>query len=171
MENLDNSFQLAEDKGRSLFLKYFAQFVKSSATTSQFCSHDLDVTGLTDIVSAIEIKAHYDGKSIREFSGNSAKYSSILKLVKIDHFKSLMKDNPNLQCLFMHFFNDGVLIFNISNRILYNKQLKSEPFYMYADSQYNYNKPELYDVCKFSINYELGDRMYRINENKLEIIK
>ena len=107
-----NQFQLKDLKGRNLFFNtYPNSFTKVVAMADDYSQHDLEATGQTAQVYAIEIK-------VRKNSSEDYNSTTLLELHKLEHFQSILKNEPSRICLYSVFFNNGICItYNISERI------------------------------------------------------
>ena len=161
MEN--NNYRIADNKGRNLFLKIFANNIKKYKEMDQYCHHDLDITGLTATAS-IEIKlSPNDNYFVETFSGQTFFNQS-----KIEHFKKIYENDPERKLLLVRIWIDGISLFDISERIKQNSnQLNSFDDKLGTNTVNNFNEiKQTFKTAHLSICKDYNDKMYHYNHNK-----
>lgn len=113
MTDQPKTFEEYELIGRKKFTNdYQKYFQRIEAETDQYSNFDLMATGYTKRVYKIEIKVRGDNYSIYQYSGRSW-----IEKVKIEYFRLQYKENPNIICLYVVYFNDGCCIYDMTGRI------------------------------------------------------
>ena len=129
-----------------------------------YCSHDL-FCSKEQIDTYIELKERTDKYNINSYSG-----STFIEMIKVNHFKEIVNDNDESQCLYIVYFGDcsngNSISFNIRNRIK-DANYSFHPFKkMLPDSTYITGRTNWVMKLVAELKYEskYDDKMYLKNK-------
>lgn len=163
-----NRYEKMDNIGRERFINDFNYVIKAVRPTEVRCPHDLDITGITGQVSAIEVKLCGKQKMIEDFTGNT-----IINQSKLNHFKKLLSDEHDKIALFARYFTDGMILFDLSYRINNNTpDLEIRHINVGTNTVYDNNNITTNVAIAVLIYNKNIDKIYRYGcGGKLKLIK
>jgi len=111
---MEKTIEQQENAVREKFITMFNSNFKSIIPVEYLFSHyDLDCITNNNIHKYIELKERGEAYNLTEYY-----YRAIIEEEKIEFFKKVWQNSPEIQCLYFNFFYDGFICYNITNRII-----------------------------------------------------
>lgn len=112
-----NNFQYDDLQGRNQFKQDFNKYYIIKDTT-EYASTDVQLTACTNstITYEVEIKK-------RNYNIDVLSASTMIEATKLNYFRQLHKNNPEICLIYFNYYNDGYIAFDMSNRLNYGVNL------------------------------------------------
>ena len=165
------NFEEDDIKGRERFISLFKNYFKSLDQLEAYNSMDLSGITKTGIKTFIEVKIRGCEYSVDRSKKYPISGSTWIEETKMDEFKRLFKQDPNLKLVFICFFGDcyDYISFDVTNRL---KARTSEVLYKFESNQQKNNYTnEKKDKYYYSFCFNSEDYDDKLFCKKLELFE